>query len=128
MVLKNFLTITAILALFFGAALLFAPAMVLGVYGLETDEVGLMFARYFGSSFGGFGLLAWYEKDITDSSARSKIMHVMFYGGIVGSVISIYSQSTGLVNSVGWVSVGLFVVLTLGLAYFIYVKPDSTTT
>lgn len=125
--LKNFLLVTSVLSLLFGVAFLVAPLWIMGFYGLETNAVGLLFARYFGSSFAMFGLLAWYAKDVTTSSACSRIIRVMFYGGVIGTLLSVYGQTTGLMNSIGWVSVGLFVILTSGLAYYIYIKPESVT-
>jgi len=46
----------------------------------------------------------------------------MFVFHVIGFVVSLLAMLDNVMNSTGWSAVGIFLVLTLGYAYFLFKK------
>ena len=123
--LKIMLLVNAVVAAVFGLALVIVPGEVAAIYGLTADA-GL---RYVGQLFGlclvGHVVLCWFAKDAPESEARTAIVRALFVTNGLGLVVSLVAQLKGVTNAVGWSTVAIYLLLSLGWAYFLRAKPAA---
>lgn len=131
MKISKLFTINAILFIGLGIAFtLYGPLMV-NFYGiLETESSGLSywyvtsFARMFGVILFGYGFLIWAIKNVpedesTQPQVRRKIIFAQLLVALVGFIVAIIQQYNIWLNLTGWITVVVFLSLTLGYLYFL---------
>ncbi len=120
--LRTFLTIAAVVALGFAFGLILMPAFMATTYGFGTSASEILLARFFGTELLVLGVINWLAKDSTGASARPIITGSLI-GNTVGAVIALMGVLGGVMNSVGWSAVAVYVLLGLGFAYFQFMAP-----
>jgi len=125
MKLNNFLTVKAVISLFFGIAFGLVPAAVLSLFGMTMDPAGIFAARLLGAMLIGIGLICWFEKDAGVGALRG-ITLALFIADVLGFLVSLMGQLSGLMNALGWITVVLWFLLALGFGYFRFVAPDNS--
>jgi hypothetical protein len=123
MKLGNLFAVNAVIAGIFGLAFVIAPARVLAQYGLTVDAGFGLVAQLFGAALVGYAILTWGVRNAGDSDARRAIVFTLFVSDGVAFVIALMGQLKGLVNSLGWSTVAIYLLLALGFAYFHFSKP-----
>ena len=122
----NLLVVNAVIACVFGLGFVFAPAKVLAQYGLTVDAGFGLVAQLFGAALLGYAILTWSARKAGDSDARRAIVLALFVSNAVGFVLALMAQLKGLVNTLGWSTVAIYLVLALGFAYFQFTKPSES--
>lgn len=125
MKLGNLFAVNAVIAGLFGLAFIFAPGPVLARYGATVDAHFAHVAQLFGAALFGYALLTWSARNAGDSEARRAIVLALFVGDAIGLVISLMGQIRGPVNSLGWSTVAIYLLLTIGFGYFIFATPTD---
>jgi len=123
MPLRTVLVINALIALIFAIAFLAAPAQLLNAYGVVLPAGGILLARLFGAALVQIGLLAWGARRLADAATLRIIVLAYFLGSAVALVCMVLGQLAGVVNSLGWLSVAIYVFLTAGYGYTQFKKP-----
>jgi hypothetical protein len=126
MKLGNLFAINAVIAGLFGLAFVFAPAQLLARYGLTIDAGFGLVAQLFGAALIGYAILTWLVRKTEDSAARRAIVLALFISDGVAFVLALMAQLKGLVNSLGWSTVAIYLLLALGFAYFHFAKPSES--
>lgn len=99
----------------FGLSFLFAPELTAGNYGLALRDPGsVLMSRFFGSAMlmyaaGVFGLAV-----LQDGAAQRRAARALAVVTAAGLVLSVMGVLAGTVNAVGWSSVAIYGVFTLG--------------
>lgn len=127
MKLSTLFTINAIVTLLFGLSFLLAPVAALAPYGVTTDETGILLARLLGGAFLNFAVLTWFARNAGESDARRAIVLSFAIGSAIGFVVSLLDQLAGRVNALGWSTVAIYLLFTLGYGYFQFGKSASAT-
>jgi len=125
MKLGNLFAVNAVIAGLFGLAFVFAPAQLLARYGLVVDAGFGLVAQLFGAALVGYAILTWLVRKVGDSEARRAIVLALFISDGVAFVLALIAQLKGLVNSLGWSTVAIYLLLALGFAYFHFAKPSE---
>ncbi len=125
MKLGNLFAVNAVIAGLFGLAFVFAPAQLLAQYGLAVDAGFGLVAQLFGAALIGYAILTWQVRKTADSDARRAIVLALFISDGVAFVLALMAQLKGLVNSLGWSTVAIYLLLALGFAYFHFAKPSD---
>jgi hypothetical protein len=125
MKLRALMVVNAIVAGLFGIAFVIIPGQSLAQYGFTADPALELMFQLLGAAFIGFGVLTWAARNATDSEARRAILLALFVGDFIGFVICLIAQLGGFVNSVGWSSVAIYLLLALGWGYFRFLKPGE---
>ena len=125
MKLGNLFAVNAVIAGLFGLAFVFAPAQLLAQYGLAVDAGFGLVAQLFGAALIGYAILTWQVRKTADSDARRAIVLALFISDGVAFVLALMAQLKGLVNSLGWSTVAIYLLLALGFAYFHFAKPSE---
>ena len=126
MTLKNWMSAKALICVIFGLGFVFIPETVASFYDMSINESGVLMSRFFGQAFILLGVLLWLARNTSEQTTQRAFSISVFIGDIVGFVIALMAQLSGVVNALGWLSVVLYLVLALGFGYFLIVKPSTT--
>jgi hypothetical protein len=123
MKLSSLISFNGILFLAFGIAFaLYGPLMMafFNVPELSIDSVTYWhlaaFARMFGAALFGYGFLLWALRGAVDelpAAKRRSIAMALLLGNLLATVVSLTQQSSIWYNAAGWVTSGVFAMLTL---------------
>ena len=125
MKLGNLFAVNTVIAGLFGLAFVFAPAQLLAQYGLVVDAGFGLVAQLFGAALVGYAILTWLVRKVGDSEARRAIVLALFISDGVAFVLALMAQLKGLVTSLGWSTVAIYLLLAVGFAYFHFAKPSE---
>ncbi len=126
MKLKVLFIITAIVAVVFGVAFAIIPAQVYSLYDIESSAGLNYMGQLFGAALIGYGLIAWLARKAADSDSRRAIILAFFISNGVGFVIALIGQLNEILGSLGWLTVAIYFLLSLGFGYFQFFKPSSS--
>lgn len=127
MTLRNFLTVASIVAIAFGLGFVLVTLPLISLYNVTLNAGGVFVGQLFGAALIGFGVLNWFARTVTDSKGVRAVVLANLVGDVVGFVIALVGQLTGVggVNQLGWSTVVIYLLLALGFAYFQFVKPSA---
>ena len=117
--LKGLFIINAIILGASGVAAILLPEKVLILYGVETGAGISLMAQYAGLGSVAIALLTSIAKDIEDPNTLKWIVIALVFIYLIGAIISILGTISG-VMPIGWPVAGLYVLLTLTYAYFLF--------
>jgi hypothetical protein len=126
MKLNTLFTITAVVSLAYAIGLLLLPATLLTMYGVTSGPGEQLMTQLFGVELLAVGLVAWFARNVTDSSARRAILLAFLISQVIGVVVTLMGTLSGGFNAVGWSAVAIYLLLGLGSAYFQFMKPSGT--
>jgi Ca2+/Na+ antiporter len=119
MKLRNWMSAAAVVCLVFGFGFAILPVISLSFYGMSTEQGGILMSRLFGGAFILIGLLAWLARNTTEPSTQRAFALAVFVGDGVGFIIALMNQLSGVVNALGWSTVALYLIFSLGFGYFL---------
>ena len=119
-------TLNAIVAALYGLAFLIFPGALASLYGAALGPGGVYVARFFGAVVLGYAVLSWFAKDAVESGARRAIVLGFLVAWALGLVAALTGQLTGAVNALGWSTVLIYLLFTLGYGYFLFVKGSES--
>ena len=122
--LRTFLTIAAIVALVYALGSILMPAFMATTYGFGTSASEILLTRFFGVELLVLGVIYWLAKDFTGANARPLITGSLI-GNSVGTVFALMGTLNGVMNSLGWLAVAVYLLLALGFAYFQFMAPTK---
>ena len=125
MSLKALFIITAIIALVFGVLFIIIPTQAYSWYGISSDMQLNYMGQLFGAALLAVGLIAWQTRNAADSDARNAIVLSFFIADGIGFIIALIGQLNNVVNTLGWLTVVIYFLLSLGFGYFQFTKPKS---
>ena len=117
-----FMVAYSILTAVFGLGFVLIPGQILPIYGVEPNASLIFLANLFGAVLLSLALLAWLSRKFNDSEARRVIILALFIGEVLGFVLAFIGQINGILNALGWFIVLIYLLMTLGLAYFQFSK------
>ncbi len=123
MKLSTLLIINAVVAALFGIAFVLVPDQVGSLYGVEATATLNYAGQLLGAAFVGFAVLTWSARNANDSSARRAIVLALLVSDGVGFIVALIGQLADVVNSLGWSTVAIYLLLALGWGYFQFAKP-----
>ena len=122
---KTFMTIYALVSIMFGLGFVFVPGLVLSIYGVETDIAFRYIGQLFGAALVSLAALAWSFRNAGASEVRQTSVLSLLIGEVIGFVLALIGQLTGALNAFGWSVVAVYLLLSIGLAYYYFAKPVS---
>lgn len=123
MKLSALLAVAGVVAIVFGLAFVLVPGQLMSYYGLNVGDATLFYiARLFGAALVGIGLMNWSARSSEASGARSAIVMGNMVGDGIGTVIAVMAQLGGVTNALGWSTVAIYALLTLGFAQHQFAK------
>jgi len=116
--------IVGVVALLYGLGLLLLPAFMATTYGFGTSASEILLARFFGVAMLTLGLINWLAKDLTGASVKPVILGSLI-GDLVGAIVALMGTLSGVMSAVGWSAFGIYLLFTLGFAYFQFMAPSK---
>jgi hypothetical protein len=123
MKLSNLFVFNTIVALPFGLGFLLAPGAMANLYGVPTDPAANLIGQFFGVCLIAIGMLTWFARSVSDAKAQRAIMQALFIGDVLGLIVALMGMLSGVLNTLGWLTVALYLILSLGYGYFLFMKP-----
>jgi hypothetical protein len=119
------ITIGAVLSLIFGLIFLFLPVPLMAIYGISLDATGEWLSRLVGAAWLGIGVLNWLAKNENDGSMKAILWADLIFTG-AGLLVTLLAHLSGVGNSLLWVTILVYLLLTLGFMYFAFAKPAQS--
>jgi hypothetical protein len=110
----------------YGVALLVATDLILDLYGITPNPEGVYMARWFGLGLLGIGLTTLLARDAADSAGGHAVGRALSVTYGIGVVLALWGTLFGPFNALGWIAVGLNLLLGSGFAYAQLTKPRAT--
>ncbi len=126
MKLKVLFIITAIVAIVFGVVFVIIPAQLYSLYGIESGAGMNYMGQLFGAALIAIGLISWQSRNAADSDARKAIIFSFFIADGIGFVVALIGQLNEVLGSLGWLTVAIYLLLTIGFGYFQFSRPSSS--
>lgn len=102
-----------------------AAAEFLSTFGLQTDPVGLSFARLYGAELIGFNVATWLSRNASPPSMPIVRGHIANEG--LTAVVAAIAAVTGLGNLLVWGLVALAALFAVGYAAIAMQGGDRTS-
>jgi len=120
MKLSTFAIIVTILAFGFGLAFLLIPVQLADFYGVSLTGGSIVIARYFGGANLFIGLIYWSYSGVSPAAKSwpKLLLYSIFYD-IIQLIVTLVAVLNNDSNSMGWTTVALFALLTIGSIYFL---------
>jgi len=125
MKIKTLMIINAVISVLFGLAFVIIPERLLLLYGNSVDAPMRYIGQLFGAALIAFAVLTWTARKSPDNEARKAIVLSLFIGYFIGFVVTLIGQLGGVVNSLGWSTVAIYFLFSLGYGYFQFTKSSS---
>jgi hypothetical protein len=113
---KRLFLLNAVIAAGYGIALLVATGPILSLYGITPNPEGTYMARWFGLGLLSIGLTTWLAREAADSAGGQAIAQALTVTYGVGTVLALWGTLFGPFNALGWIAVGLNLLLGVGFA------------
>ena len=127
MKLNNLMAIKAVIVSFFGITFMLIPTTGMSYYGVTLSQGGAVITQLFGAAFILLGIVLWSARNAPRSDVGLRaIVLAVFVGDLLGFVIAFLAQLNGVMNSLGWVNVAIYLILAIGFGYFQFVKPANS--
>jgi len=123
MQLRHIFIVNAFIALFFGVTSTIFPIFVYRLYGVVPDAAAIWIARCLGGSLLGFCSLMVFGARSMSAETRRAIAFALLIQDVISGIASILFQLTGRLNTFGWATIGLYFILALLYAWFLYFRP-----
>ena len=112
--LRTVFMFNALVAGFFAIVTLLLTSTMLSWYGvISTPEIILM-TRFFGSSLVALSLLTFYLRNEDMSDTIKSVVLALLISDIVGLIVALLAQLSGILNSLGWTTVIIYGLLSVG--------------
>ncbi len=126
MKLKILFITTAVCAVVFGVAFVIIPTELYSLYAVDSTEGLNYMGQLFGAALIGLGLIAWFARNAIDSDARKAIVLSFFIADGIGFIVALIGQLNSIVGPLGWLTVAIYLLLTIGFGYNQFSKPSSS--
>lgn len=122
MSLKTLFIITSVIAFLFGILFVIIPTPMYSLYGIESNLMLNYMGELFGAALIAIGLISWQSRNITDVNALKVITLSFFIADVIGFIIALVGQLNNVVNALGWLTVAIYLLLSIGFGYFRFSK------
>ena len=121
MKIKTLFVINAIVTGLFGIAFLILPEQLIMLYGNSNPSMEYI-GQLYGSALIVFAFISWLVKDAQNDETLKAITLSFFIGDAIGFVVALIGQLEGVVNVLGWSTVAIYFILSIGFGYFRFKK------
>jgi hypothetical protein len=126
---KQYLTITAVLAVIYAIGFLVIPGRLLILYGTpDPDPHIVLTAQYFGVALLSLGLIVWFVRNCADNATIRGVLIASVIGDVVGFLLTLWGITQGTLNASGWSTVVIYGLLAIGALYLLLLaSPEKLT-
>lgn len=118
MKLRDFLIVSGILAIIAGILLVLIPRTVSGWFGLPPDSGMDIDNQFYGSELILMGLVCWVARNITEAKYQRGLTSAFVIANLISLILAIMAQVNHVFNTLGWVAIGVYFILTVVYGYY----------
>ena len=122
---KTYFTIISIVGIIFGVGILLAPAQLGLIYNVKESPDVELAQRLFGGALLAWALTGWFAKDFPDFAALRGILISYAIGHTAGLLVTVFGVLSGLLNSLGWLNVLIFLFGVVGSIYCLMARSQT---
>ena len=99
MKMRTLFIINAVIQFFFGVGFLVVPAVVLGVFGTQTDTTGITLARVAGGVILSLAIISWLGKDAEGQAQDAIAWGGVFFAHLQAGIYTLFAILNGTFNA-----------------------------
>ena len=122
MKLSTLLLVMALAETVFGLGFLLAPGAMMELFGVSGSPMLFFMTRMFGAAIISLAILFWMSRTVAEAGVRQAVVITGFVYNLLATVLIGGAVTSGLIKSSAWATVGLHFLLTVGFAYFAFIK------
>ena len=115
--------ITALLTCLLGLAFLIVPSIAIKQFGVDDYASTRMVTQFYGTAMLALGVVLWFAGSVTDEAAQRGMGIGVLVGAAAGLIVTLLGTFGGTLRALGWVAMLLYVLVGLGFAFLIFLKP-----
>jgi len=124
MSLKFWMGLKAIIVAIFGIGFALLTKWMGSIYGMDLNPQAVLLGQLFGTVFIFEAIVLWLTKGFAWPEVQ-KIVIAVLVSNVIGFVVCLMGTLNKVWSSLGWLSVGLFLVFGLVFAYFLFIKKST---
>ncbi len=105
MKMRTLFIINAVIQFFFGVGFMFAPAVLLGLFGTHTDTTGTTLAHVAGGVILSLAIISWLGKDLEGSAQDAIAWGGVFFAHLQAGIFTLLAILSGTFNALAWSAV-----------------------
>jgi hypothetical protein len=123
---RAFLLLDASVSFVFGVGWLLAPGLVLGLFGIEERPATSFVGQLLGTLLLTLAAILWLNREEAGSTAGRRINMASLVPDVLAAVVSLWAVLGGVTGPLGWLVVGIFVVVAVARSYFLFIEPRTS--
>ena len=116
---QTLMIMKAVVCLVLGVPIVLAPVFTYSLFGASLSPGGVFAAREYGASLIGNLMLTWFARNATASEPRRAIILDLCVYDVIGFVITLIAQFSGVLGPLGWFAALIYLFFALGFGYFL---------
>ena len=105
MKMRTLFIVNAVIQFFFGIGFMFAPAVLLGLFGTQTDTTGITLAHVAGGVILSLSIISWLGKDVEGSAQAAIAWGGVFFAHLQAGIFTLLAILNGTFNALAWSAV-----------------------
>lgn len=114
-----FFILHGIVTLITAVAFLFAPGVILLLFGTSADPAINLVTQLLGAAFVGIGGVALAAGRVGSVEFKRVVAIVLLGASVMGFIVSVVGQLRGITGPVGWGAVLIYGTLTMGYSAYL---------
>lgn len=107
-----------------GIVLLFAPELLVGVFGVGASPEGRVAAQLFGTALISFGLMNWIARGLVLGGIYGRaLVYGNFVHTFIGSLVVLRARLNGFGNQYFWIEVVLYLIFAVLFSLMLFRGP-----
>lgn len=123
---RNLLIVNSVVFLAFAFGFIVIPSMLLTLFGVSPESSTVVAVQLYGGLLVAVGLLCWLSRDNADVAVLRAMQLSLMIAYVINTIVHIRATMAGSLNALGWTAVLIYLLLTVGYAYF-YVTSSGET-
>ncbi len=110
---RTLFIVNAVIQFFFGVGFMFAPTVVLGLFGTKTDTTGITLAHVAGGVILSLAIISWLGKDVEGSAQDAIAWGGVFFAHLQAGIFTLLAILSGTFNALAWSAVVMDVLFVI---------------
>jgi len=114
MKMRTLFLINGVIQFFFGVGFMFAPTVLLSLFGTKTDVTGLTLAHVAGGVILSLAIISWLGKDLQGSAQDAIAWGGVFFAHLQAGIFTLLAILSGTFNALAWSAVIMDALFVIG--------------
>ena len=122
MKMRTLFIVNAVIQFFFGVGFMFAPTVLLGLFGTQTDVTGITLAHVAGGVILSLAIISWLGKDAEGAGQDAIAWGGVFFAHAQAGIYTLLAILSRTFNALAWSAV---IMDVLFVAAFFWVRSNK---